>query len=131
MRDRLDYPDLRRKVIEVHRRWRYVTSSYALLIENKGSGMSLIQDLKREGIRAIEVKPRGDKIMRMNAHTARIEAGYVHLPRQASWLDEFRKEIMAFPAGKYDDQVDALSQALDRAFRNRNFMYCGPIKGLY
>ena len=30
--------------------------------------------------------------MRMNAHTARIEAGCVHLPRLASWLDEFRKE---------------------------------------
>ena len=93
--------------------------------------MSLIQDLKREGIRAIEVKPESDKIIRMNAHTARIEAGYVHVPRRASWLDEFRKEIMAFPVGKYDDQVDALSQALDRAFSNRNFMYCGPIKGLY
>lgn len=131
LRDRLEYPDLRRKVIEVHRRWRPVTSSYALLIENKGSGMSLIQELQREGIRAIEVKPEGDKIMRMNAHTARIEAGYVHIPRRASWLDEFRKEIMAFPAGKYDDQIDALSQALDRAFSNRNFYYCGPILGLY
>ncbi len=119
-------PDLRRKVIEVHRRWRSVTSNYALLIENKGSGMSLIQDLKREGIRAIEVKPEGDKIMRMNAHTARIEAGYVHVPRRASWLDEFRKEIMAFPVGKYDDQVDALSQALDRAFLNRRLHVLRP-----
>ena len=131
VRDRLEYPDLRRKVIELHRRWRSVTSSYALLIENKGSGMSLIQELMREGIRAIEVKPEGDKIMRMNAHTARIEAGYVHLPRRASWLDEFRKEIMAFPAAKYDDQVDALSQALDRAFLHRQDMTWGPIKGLY
>ena len=51
-------------------------------------------------------------------------------PRLASWLDEFRKEIMAFPVGKYDDQIDALSQALDRAFRNPNFMYSGPLKGL-
>jgi predicted phage terminase large subunit-like protein len=131
LRDRLEYPDLRRKAIEVHRRWRPVTSSYALLIENKGSGMSLIQELRREGIRAIEVKPEGDKIMRMNAHTARIEAGYVHIPRRASWLDEFRKEIMAFPVGKYDDQVDALSQALDRAFLHRGFMTCRPLKGLY
>ena len=47
------------------------TNSYALLIENKGSGMSLIQDLKSEGIRAIAVEADGDKIMRMNAHTAR------------------------------------------------------------
>ena len=55
----------------------------------------------------------------------------MHVPRRASWLDELRKEIMAFPAGKYDDQVDAFSQALDRAFSHRQFMYCGPIKGLY
>ena len=131
LRDRLEYPDLRRKVIEVHHRWRSVTGSYALLIENKGSGMSLIQDLKREGIRAIEAKPESDKIMRMNRHTVKIEAGYVHIPRRASWLDEFRKEIMAFPVGKYDDQVDALSQALDRAFLYRPTASWNPIKGLY
>ena len=130
VRERLDYPDLRRKIIDLHRRWRNYTNSYALLIEDKGSGMSLIQDLKGEGIRAIPVKPTMDKVMRMNAHTARIEAGCVHLPRLASWLDDFRKELMAFPAGKYDDQVDALSQALDRAFINRGFMTCGPLRGL-
>ena len=132
VRERLDYPDLRRKIIDVHRRWRNVTSSYALLIENKGSGMSLIQDLKGEGIRAIAVKPEGEKVMRMNAHTARIEAGCVHLPRLASWLDEFRKEIMAFPAAKYDDQVDALSQALDRAFKyRRGVITWGTVRGMY
>ena len=54
----------------------------------------------------------------------------MHIPRCASWLDEFRKEIMALPVGKHDDQIDALSQALDRAFRNPNFMYTGPLKGL-
>lgn len=129
--ERLDYPDLRRKIIDVHRRWRNYTNSYALLIEDKGSGMSLIQDLKGEGIHAIAVKPTMDKVMRMNAHTARIEAGCVHLPRLASWLDDFRKELMAFPACKYDDQVDALSQALDRAFLHRDVFYCGPLKGLY
>ena len=58
--------------------------------------MSLIQDLKGEGIRAIPVKPIMDKIMRMNGHLARIEAGCVQLPRLASWLDDFRKELMEF-----------------------------------
>jgi predicted phage terminase large subunit-like protein len=79
----------------------------------------------------IAVKPTGDKVMRMNAHTSKIEAGCVHLPRLASWLDGFRKELMSFPACKYDDQVDALSQALDRAFLRRGFMTCRPIVGLY
>lgn len=68
--------------------------------------------------------------MRMNAHTARIEAGCVHLPRTASWLGNFRKELMAFPACRYDDQVDALSQALDRAFLYRPVGSWGPLKGL-
>jgi predicted phage terminase large subunit-like protein len=78
--------------------------------------MSLIQELKRNGIHPLPIKPKGDKVIRMNAHTARIEAGLIHLPRRAPWVEEFRKEIMSFPAGKHDDQIDALSQALDRAF---------------
>ena len=55
----------------------------------------------------------------------------MHIPRRAAWLDEFRKEIMAFPAATFDDQVDALSQALDRAFLYRPTTTWGPIKGLY
>jgi hypothetical protein len=56
---------------------------------------------------------------KVKRETARIEAGSVSLPRSASWLDEFRREIMAFPAGRYTDQVDAFSQALKRAFTDR------------
>ena len=131
VRERLEYPELRRKVIELHRRWRGTTSNYMLLIENKGSGMSLIQDLKSQGIRAVAVKPEKDKVLRMNAHTARIEAGYVHLPRRAPWLEEFRREIMAFPATRHDDQIDALSQALDRAFTPRATITWGYARGHY
>jgi predicted phage terminase large subunit-like protein len=116
MRERLEYPDLKRKVIEQHKRWRIVANDYALLIENKGSGTSLIQDLADQHIHAIAVEPAGDKVMRMNQQTARIEAGSVWLPRQTPWLEDFKHEVMAFPAGRYTDQVDALSQALNRAF---------------
>jgi len=48
----------------------------------------------------------------MNAETARIEEGRVLLPESASWLEDFRSEIMAFPNGRHDDQVDSLAQAL-------------------
>jgi predicted phage terminase large subunit-like protein len=130
VRERLEFPDLRRKIVEVHRRWRNNTNSYALLIEDKGSGMSLIQEFKREGIHAIGVKPTMEKILRMNAHTAKIEAGCVHIPRRASWLEDFRSEIMAFPASKYDDQIDALSQALDRAFIHKGKITVGSVRGL-
>ena len=130
IRERLEYPELRRKVIQVHRRWGHMIGNYALLIENKGSGMSLIQDLKRESIHAIAVDPEGDKVMRMNEQTARIEAGAVSLPSRAPWLDEFKRELMAFPNGRYDDQVDALSQGLKRAFGHRTIIYTGTITGM-
>ena len=81
VRERLEYPDLKRKVIAVYRNWRNACSRCELVIENKGSGMSLIQDLKRESIHAIAIDPEGDKAMRMNAQTARIEAGSVLLPQ--------------------------------------------------
>jgi predicted phage terminase large subunit-like protein len=115
-RGQLDYPDLKRKVIEVYRHWRGATSNCAMIVEYKASGMSLLQDLRQDGIHAIGVAPDGDKIMRMSAQTMHIEAGSVHLPRQAPWLDEFRREVLAFPNCRYNDQVDALSQALKRAF---------------
>jgi predicted phage terminase large subunit-like protein len=131
MRERLEYPALRRKVVEVHRRWHGVVSSYTLLVENKGSGMSLVQDLRNDGIHAVAVDPEGDKVMRMNAETARIEAGAVSLPRRAPWLEEFKRELMAFPNGRYDDQLDALSQALKRAFERRGAVSVGFVTGLY
>ena len=64
--ERFEHPELRRKVIALHRQWRRACNSYALVIENKGSGMGLIQDLKRENIHAIPINPEGDKTMRNN-----------------------------------------------------------------
>ena len=117
LRARLEYPELKRAVLETHNCWRRTgCPSYALLIERKGSGLSLIQDLARQNIHAIGIHPEGDKIMRMAAQTSPIEAGAVHLPMSASWLDDFKKEILSFPKSRHDDQVDALSQALQRAF---------------
>ena len=135
IRERLEYPDLKRKVIELHRPWRYNVNSCELVIENKGSGMSLIQDLKNgngdDRIYAVAVEPQGDKVMRMNQQTARIEAGSVFLPKHAPWLDEFRRELLAFPAGRYSDQADAFSQALNRVDNRRGGEFSqGWVRGL-
>jgi predicted phage terminase large subunit-like protein len=118
-------------VIELHRHWRCMPARYCLLIEDKGSGTGLIQDLKRENIPAIGIKPEGEKILRMQKHTARIEAGSVFVPRQAPWLDRFRAELLAFPMGRHDDQVDALSQGLEYGFTKRPQIRVGSVLGLY
>jgi predicted phage terminase large subunit-like protein len=111
-RGRLEYPDLRRKVIALAQDRRPA----AILIEDVGPGMNLLQDLQRSMpsglIRPIGVKPEGSKVDRMAAQSAKFEAGHVHLPKLASWLGEFISELLAFPNGRHDDQVDSVSQFL-------------------
>jgi predicted phage terminase large subunit-like protein len=109
VRERLDYPSLKRRIVEEKWRWKADT----VLIEGKGSGISLIQDLKREGVFPIPILPDGDKVVRMSACSAKIEAGAVFLPLKAPWLGAFQVEILAFPHGAHDDQADALSQLLN------------------
>ena len=49
---------------------------------------------------------------RMAAQSAKIEAGHVYLPKSAAWLGEFLTELLSFPNGRHDDQVDSVSQFL-------------------
>jgi predicted phage terminase large subunit-like protein len=73
-----------------------------------------MQDLAHEPEipRPIAFQLEGDKITRMSAQSSHIEAGQVHLPRKATWLEDLRAELLQFPYGKTDDQVDSLSQFL-------------------
>lgn len=109
VRARLEYPALKRRIIALHEHYK----ADKVLIEDKGSGTSLIQDLRKDSVYAVSIKPEGDKVVRMAACTARIEDGRVFLPMDADWLDAFRAELLAFPNGSHDDQVDALSQLIN------------------
>jgi predicted phage terminase large subunit-like protein len=111
LRAKLNYPELRRAIIEHAQSF----NVDAIVIEDKGNGTSLIQDLQYEpGIpRPIAFVPDTDKLTRMSAQSARIEAGQVHLPQRAAWLGDFRTELLQFPHGRHDDQVDSLSQFLN------------------
>lgn len=112
IRKKLEYPDLKRTIVEAAARFR----PNKILIEDKSSGSSLIQELKREGMSKVlpYVPPAGqDKIMRLHTLTHLFEAGKVFLPAQAPWLHDYRLELLGFPGSKNDDQVDSTTQALD------------------
>jgi predicted phage terminase large subunit-like protein len=117
-RGRLEYPDLKRKVIALQREHDAVT----VLIEKSDLGLNLVQDLAADSPRGfpnpIRIAPQADKVTRMVAESARIEAGHVVLPRDAPWLGEFLNELMAFPNGRHDDQVDSVSQFLNWAWHH-------------
>ncbi|TBW35498.1 terminase [Siculibacillus lacustris] len=109
VRGRWQVPDLRRQIVALHRDHR----ADATVIEETDLGRAIAQDLRRTAeLLPLLRPPRFDKLARLLAQSARFEAGQVWLPRAAPWLGDYVAELLAFPAGKHDDQVDSTSQAL-------------------
>lgn len=85
------------------------------LVEDKANGPA-IMDALRDAISGFKpVNPRGSKEARARAVTPEIESGNVYLPNPAEhpWVLELLSELRGFPTGAHDDQVDAMTQALD------------------
>ncbi len=107
-RARLDYPALKAAAMTIAAKFK----ARRVLIEDAGSGTSLVQELKRKVSGVIAIKPERDKVSRMAVASAQFEAGQVLLPRRAPWLADFEAELFAFPGARHDDQCDSVSQAL-------------------
>jgi predicted phage terminase large subunit-like protein len=106
-RKRLNFSDLCDAVHEQAR----AHNPNVILIEEHAAGIPLIDECKRRGMSAvIGRRPTKDKRTRMDGETPKLVAGCLVLPKSAPWLDDFRLEYVAFPAGKHDDQIDGLSQ---------------------
>lgn len=113
LRQRLTYPKLRQTAPAHAKAW----SPHLILIEDKGSGTQLLQDLRASTslpIRAIE--PVGEKIVRASNQAPAFENGTVVLPHEAlglRWLSDYELELRIFPNVAYLDQVDSTSQFLE------------------
>jgi predicted phage terminase large subunit-like protein len=117
LRKKLSYPELKRAVVEQDG----LFSPQAIVIEDRASGTQLIQDLIGDGISHVaRYSPDGDKVMRLHAQTAVIENGFVFVPEEAPWLADYLAELLAFPGGRHDDQVDSTAQALAWAKTKRS-----------
>jgi predicted phage terminase large subunit-like protein len=129
-RRKLPFPDLKRHAIRLAREY----NPTDLLIEDAASGSGLIQMLRDEQPIGVPLplarKAEQDKETRLAAVSSMIEAGSLYLPPEASWLADFKRELLAFPGGRFDDQVDALSQLLSWVSlqqRQRQSLLCaGP-----
>jgi predicted phage terminase large subunit-like protein len=76
----------------------------------------VIQALRHEIPGLVAVVPDGGKVARAQAVSPQVESGNVYLPHPAiaPWVEAFVEECSTFPNGKYDDQVDQMTQALNR-----------------
>ena len=112
-RARMDMPRTKEAIRVLTEKW---PRAGAKLIEDKANGPAVMQELQQEISGLIAVTPEGGKIARANAVAPMVEAGNVYLPHPAiqRWVDEFIEEATVFPNARYDDQVDAMTQALNR-----------------
>ena len=109
-RAKLEFPELIIAVKDSISKWK----PQSILVEDKSSGQSLIQTLKNEiKTPIIAIKPKFDKITRFASHTPLFETGKIFINENAKWRIEFEKELLSFPKSSNDDQIDALSQALN------------------
>ncbi|PZP83950.1 MAG: hypothetical protein DI582_09955 [Azospirillum brasilense] len=107
---RMEYPALKRFMLAQAERY----APEAILVEDKASGQSLLQDLRHESDWPwIAQQPQGDKQARLLRVSPMLEAGKVKLPADAPWLADFQKQLLGFPDAAHDDMVDALSQYLN------------------
>lgn len=116
LNERMEYPELKKRMHQMALDY----PPDMVLIEDKASGQSLLQELRLENsfpLHAIE--PTGDKITRASACTDIIEQGKVYVPNQAEWLNEYKKQLTRFSFSKelqknqHDDMVDSTSQFIN------------------
>ena len=110
---RMDFVETLTEFVRLAARW---PQAVLKLVEDKANGPAVIAMLGRRVPGIVPEEPHGGKEARAAAVSPLVEAGNVWLPTSelAPWSDEVIEECAAFPTGAHDDDVDALSQALNR-----------------
>ena len=105
--DRIDYPALRQKVLDKYR----TGVPDQVIIEQKASGQSLIQDLRMANVPIRPYMPDRDKVTRAHTASALLENGKIWYIAKHRWPHDVIDICAAFPTGKNSDIVDTCTQA--------------------
>jgi predicted phage terminase large subunit-like protein len=85
-----------------------------ILIEDTATGPALFSALTRKQRRRAEgIRPVDSKVVRFARHVDKIVGGKIRIPKSSAFNGVFVDELIRFPKGPYDDQVDAMTQFLD------------------
>jgi predicted phage terminase large subunit-like protein len=130
LRLRLESPDQVKLFWQQFRKWRPASQ----WVETVGAGKILYQFLDKEGLPVKELKPgTRDKVTRAIPAAARMAAGRIYFRAGAPWIQELEDELLAFPNGTHDDQVDNVSYAfqvmIESKRKVKKFSYSKMSKG--
>lgn len=109
LRKKMQYITLKQTIVNHFQHWQ----AHKIILENKASGQQIIQELST--ILPIEKFEPGksSKLARFMKIIHFFENKRVLLPKKAIWLEDLQHELIHFPNGKHDDQIDSISQFLN------------------
>ena len=124
--ERLEYPELKQSIINVYNQWQRQdeTSASAVYLENKASGIQLIQDLKKSALPVIAIDITKDKLARVEEVLEYLASGQVLLPGSEQYgsnptllaeCDAFTRDLTQ----THDDIVDTLVHLINNTIANR------------
>lgn len=94
------------------------------LVEDKANGSAIISSLRDVISGIVPITPKESKEARAASVTTLWEAGNVYIPPEDKfpWVRlDFVPELLAFPAGAHDDQVDCVSMALNDLYQHKGW----------
>jgi len=110
VRGRFEGPDQPALITGAWAKW----SPAMIAIEQVGYQLALIQAMVRQGLPIMAVRPDADKVSRFIPFCTRMKAGAVYWPAGMPWLHDWEDELVSFPDGEHDDQVDTASLSVCR-----------------
>lgn len=92
-----------------------------IYIEDKANGSAIIEVLRQNVSGVVAVEPKESKYARAEAVAYIQQDGHIFLPKKTGWVYELINEFATFPNGAHDDEVDCMTQALNklRKYRKR------------
>lgn len=80
-------------------------------VEKATYGLEVIRSARRAGLPVRKLKIESDKVSRSETAQTWLEQHRVFFPRHSAWLDVWEHELLFFPVGRHDDQVDTFGYA--------------------
>jgi predicted phage terminase large subunit-like protein len=92
-----------------------------MYIEDKSSGVGLIQEMQRQNLKVVAIPRNIDKVTRAMNCSPEIMAGNVVLCSNVRGVNVIIDEATAFPNGINDDAFDCAMSAIELEFIDKRF----------